>query len=413
MRALKLIQNLRPTWHKEVAHAFDPGAGMRDNLDALLENFFDLLVQSIETGDPSCLDGLITTWSTVQTETDLTGEPNHLTRTIKEIMRLSYAAFQSALPCDDILVVLSASLPFFTHAFEKAAELETSHRITLAHQEMDQMREMMEKLDRSKSDFIAIAAHELKTPLTLIEGYTTMLDEIYNQEEENKSSEKVLLNGIHHGTDRLKLIVDDMIDVSLIDNNLLKLNFQPVWLNRLFSVLNTELENTFRERNLKFVLENFPGSSKMIFGESERLLQVFRNVLINAIKFTPDGGKITVSGRELPGFIEVTISDTGIGINPEDQTLIFGKFGRLGNTATHSSGKTKFKGGGPGLGLHIAKGIIESHGGTIWVESIGYDEVSNPGSTFHILIPLRTEPPDSSMEKLFSTLNNNPSKQLN
>jgi len=406
MRALKLIQDIRPAWHKEVASAFNPGAGMRENLDSLLENFYDLLENVIETGDPSCLDGLLATWSANQTETDVKGEPNHLTRVIKEIMQLTYTTFQNTLSADDVIPVLNASLPFFTYAFEKAAELETSQQIIQAHHEMDQMREMMEKLDHSKSDFIAIAAHELKTPLTLIEGYTTMLDEIYNRAEQDRSSEKVLLNGIHHGTDRLKLIVDDMIDVSLIDNNLLQLNFQPVWLNRLFSVLNTELEKTFRGRKLEFIFEEFPGSNKMIFGESERLLQVFRNILINAIKFTPDGGKIIVSGRELPGFIEVTITDTGIGINLEDQSLIFGKFGRLGNIATHSSGKTKFKGGGPGLGLHIAKGIIESHGGTIWVESAGYDEINHPGSTFHILIPERTEPPDSAMAKLYSALNN-------
>ena len=405
MNALKLIQELRPTWHKEVARAFDPGAGMRENLDALLENFFDLLEESIKTGDPSCLDGLISTWSSAQTETDLAGEPTHLTRTLKEIMKLTYGTFKNSLTSEEALLVMDASLPFFAHAFEKAAALETSRRVFKAYQEVEQMRETVEKLDRSKSDFIAIAAHELKTPLTLIEGYTTMLDEIYNRSGEDKSSEKVLVNGIHHGTDRLKLIVDDMIDVSLIDNNLLQLNFQPVWLNQLFSILSAELENTFRTRNLEFVFHNFPGSNKMIFGESERLLQVFRNILINAIKFTPDGGKITVDGRELPGFIEVTIADTGIGINPEDQSLIFGKFGRLGNIATHSSGKTKFKGGGPGLGLHIAKGIIESHGGTIWVESSGYDEISNPGSIFHILIPLRTESPDGSMARLFTTLN--------
>ena len=405
MRALKLIQNIRPSWHKEVSKAFNPAESMRDNLDTLLAIFYDLMENALQTGDLSRLDELITAWSTDQTETDIKGEPNHLTRVIKEIMQLTYTSFQNNLSGEEIFLVLDAVLPFFTYAFEKAAELETVRQVAYAHQEMDSMREKMEKLDRSKSDFISIAAHELKTPLTLIEGYTTMLEEIYSRSKEDKSTEKVLLDGIHHGTDRLKLIVDDMIDVSLIDNNLLKLNFQPIWLNQLFSVLKAELESSFKERNLEFILENFPGSNKMIFGESERLLQVFRNILINAIKFTADGGRITVSGRELPGFIEVIIADTGIGIDPEDQFMIFGKFGRLGNTATHSSGKIKFKGGGPGLGLHIARGIIESHGGTIWVESPGYDEVNHPGSTFHVLVPQRTEPPDSSMAKLYSALN--------
>jgi signal transduction histidine kinase len=106
----------------------------------------------------------------------------------------------------------------------------------------------------------------------------------------------------------------------------------------------------------------------------------------------------------LPGFIEVTISDSGIGIDPEDHTKIFEKFSSLGSVSLHSSGKTKFKGGGPGLGLPITKGIIEAHGGAIWVESEGYNEDMCPGSVFHILLPLRKSPPDDKTAKLFNPL---------
>ena len=105
--------------------------------------------------------------------------------------------------------------------------------------------------------------------------------------------------------------------------------------------------------------------------------------------------------------IEVTITDTGIGISLEDQVEIFEKFGQLGRVDLHSSGKTKFKGGGPGLGLPIARGILEAHGGSIWVESDGYDEQECPGATFHVLIPIRTEAPETKMAKLFGELDNN------
>jgi len=98
-----------------------------------------------------------------------------------------------------------------------------------------------------------------------------------------------------------------------------------------------------------------------------------------------------ISGRKLTDFIEITLMDSGIGIDPDDQTQIFKKFGRLGSAELHSSGKVKFKGGGPGLGLTIAKGIIEAHGGSIWVESKGYDEERFPGATFHVLLPQRRD----------------------
>jgi signal transduction histidine kinase len=114
---------------------------------------------------------------------------------------------------------------------------------------------------------------------------------------------------------------------------------------------------------------------------------------MNAIKYTPDGGKIIVAGRtieEKPGKpdLEVIIADSGIGIDPKYHDLVFEKFFQTGEVQFHSSGKTKFKGGGPGLGLAIAKGIVEAHGGRIWVESPGCDEQAFPGSTFYVRLPL-------------------------
>jgi signal transduction histidine kinase len=203
---------------------------------------------------------------------------------------------------------------------------------------------------------------------------------------------------------RLREIVDDMIDVSLIDNNMLSLNFQPVWINRLLKIVEGDVADSASERSLTVEFKPFQGSDEMTFGDPERLYQALRNVISNSVKYTPDGGKVTIDGRKLPGFIEVIVSDTGIGIDPQDHDLIFEKFGRSGNASLHSSGKIKFKGGGPGLGLSITKGIIEAHGGAIWVESPGYDEKTCPGSIFHILLPVRKKPPDEKIAKLYEPL---------
>jgi signal transduction histidine kinase len=269
--------------------------------------------------------------------------------------------------------------------------------------ELEKANETLARLDRSKSDFIAIAAHELKTPLTLIEGYAAMLQEHLPKGDEFTQF-KILLKGVDNGTRRLREIVDDMIDVSLIDNNLLSLHFQPVWINRLFEGLQKEFMDVAEDRRQILDIRLFTGCDEMTFGDAERLYQALRNVLSNAIKYTPDEGTIVVDGRTLPGFIEITVSDSGIGIDADDHARIFEKFGRLGNVSLHSSGKTKFKGGGPGLGLPITKGIIEGHGGAIWVESEGYDEGICPGSIFHILVPIRKAPPDAKTAKLFSPL---------
>jgi signal transduction histidine kinase len=403
MHELELLRRIRPTWLDRGIDTLARGYGLREHLRSQLEQFFSLLEQVVETGDPAWIDSILRNWLGSLTQDDLNGETTNLTRFVNELMILSFRICRETLDDTEALQLLSALIPAFSYALDRTANLETKAKVIYISKQLEEMRQSLEKLDRTKSDFIAVAAHELRTPLTLVEGYTAMLRE--NMDRKTLSStEIVLLEGVQNGTRRLHAIIDDMIDVSLIDNNLLQINYQPVWLNRLFSLLSAELNEITSERKIVLEILPFPGSSEVTFADPERILQVLRNILTNAIKYTPDGGLIRVDGRKLPGFVEIVVQDTGIGIDPEDQPIIFEKFSRLGSSTLHSSGKTKFKGGGPGLGLRIAKGIIESHGGAIWVDSPGYDEKNCPGSTFHILLPQHVEPPDDKMAKIFAPL---------
>ncbi len=136
-------------------------------------------------------------------------------------------------------------------------------------------------------------------------------------------------------------------------------------------------------------IDDFPP----ILADSELFKKALDNVIVNAIKFTPDGGTIHISAGavEVNGsgrYCEIRVRDTGIGIDPANHKIVFEKLYQLGKVELHSSGRTKFKGGGPGLGLAIAAGIVKAHRGKIWVESPGYDEEKLPGSTFFIQIPM-------------------------
>jgi signal transduction histidine kinase len=318
------------------------------------------------------------------------------------MIALTIQVTREALTKQEALDLLAAVIPIYTYGLEVVARYEMETRVAHISSEMDKVQKQMERVDKSKSAFISVAAHELKTPITLIEGYASMMEDLMRAGKGvNLDS---LLAGMTTGIDRLRSIVDDMIDVSMIDNKLLQLNFQPMQVGQLLEALRIEMEETLKGRKLALEIRSFDGSRQWIYVDHARLMQAIRNILNNAIKFTPDGGTITVDGRTLPGFIEVTIADTGIGISHDNQAMIFEKFGQLGRVDLHSSGKTKFKGGGPGLGLPIARGILETHGGSIWVESPGYDEKTCPGSTFHVLIPARPESPDSEMTRIFSAL---------
>jgi len=400
MDVLEILKTIYPAWLGRLSHQLARGEGIRQVFLAQLNSFYQRLIQTVETGNPAWLDPVLDEWVRARTESELDEHESSISTVLDKMLALTYDVAVENLEGSDALQLLGAVLPAFTHAFQYTTSQETAQHIEHISSQLNLARDSMERLDKSKSDFISIAAHELKTPLTLIEGYGAMLRERLTITEPGDQTE-ILLRGIDNGTRRLREIVDDMIDVSMIDNDMLALNFQPLWTNRLLEVIQHEFNEIVEERHLDLEVRPFPGSREMTFGDNERLYQALRNLISNAIKYTPDGGKITVDGRQLPGFIELTVQDTGIGIDPENHARIFEKFGRVGNSSLHSSGKTKFKGGGPGLGLPITKGIVEAHGGTIWVESEGHDEINCPGATFHVLLPIRKEPPDEKIARLF------------
>jgi signal transduction histidine kinase len=395
----ELLRSIRPQWLERVSGHLARADRVRETFRQQLAIFFDALVRSVETGDPALLTPAMQGWGEDRTQSELENPRSSLPIVINQILVATFNLLREELADGDAMQVIAAILPVYSYALEQSSIAETQMHVRHVAQELDQVRAMLERLEKSKSDFIAVAAHELKTPLTLIEGYASMLQE---NPPESDPMAGMYLKGINSGTRRLREIVDDMIDVSMIDNDLLSLSFQPVWVNRLMDTVRREVADSVKERQQTLKYRQFHGIDEMTYGDGERLLQAFRNVITNAIKYTPDGGTISVDGRMLPGFIEIIVTDTGIGIDPEHHAVIFEKFGRLGDVLTHSSGKTKFKGGGPGLGLPITKGIIEAHGGTIWVESPGYDEKRCPGSTFHILLPMRKSAPDDKTDKLFN-----------
>ncbi|MGC8856488.1 MAG: sensor histidine kinase [Anaerolineae bacterium] len=399
MTIQELLKKLRIPWIRRVSHTLARGSDVRETFEKQLERFYDLLEQAVTTGDSAWIDPVLYDWAHSPTETDLDQGQYPISYLMNQMISLTIQVAREMLNEREALDILTAVIPVYAYGLEVVSRYEMETRVAHISTEMADVQKKMEQLDRSKSNFIAVAAHELKTPLTLIEGYTSMMRDMVSQA--SQPGFDTLLEGVNTGIIRLRQIIDDMIDVSLIDNHLLSLNFQPVMPAQILELLRSELEKTIHERQQKLTVRKFAGSETWIYADPERLYQALRNILINAIKFTPDKGKITIDGRTLPGFIEITVADTGIGIPPEYQNVIFEKFGQLGRADLHSSSKTKFKGGGPGLGLPIARGIIEAHGGTIWVESEGYDEEKCPGSTFHILLPARTETADPKIVKLF------------
>lgn len=250
--------------------------------------------------------------------------------------------------------------------------------------ELEKTNKILEQMDRAKMRFIQVAAHELRTPLTLAQGYAQMV------QVKSKGTEDIAryTRGILEGTTRMVEIIDNMLDVSRIDMNKLEIMPGEVDLKATMERVHTTFASALLERQLTFIVDSIE-QLPPIQGDKDLLYKLFYHLIANAIKYTPDGGRITVCGNPIHAHeIEISIQDTGIGIDPENQKLVFEKFYQTGEVLLHSSGKTKFKGGGPGLGLAIARGIVNAHRGRIWLESPGHNESTNPGTTVFVRLPV-------------------------
>ena len=260
-------------------------------------------------------------------------------------------------------------------------------------EELQRSNKVLRQLDRNKLEFIQVAAHELRTPLTVLNGYVNVLRSM-SDISANASADEVI-QGILKGTDRIYEVVNLMLDVTRIGNEALKIAVVPVPLKRIIDDLIHGFDKATAERRIKIFPQHAEGVPN-INGDPALIQKALYQLIVNAIKYSPDGSTILVTTRPVvmndksPG-VEVAVRDRGIGLDAEHHDLVFEKFYQVGSVALHSSGKTSFKGGGPGLGLAIVRGVAHAHGGKVWVESAGHDEVNFTGSTFYLQLPI--DPP--------------------
>jgi DNA-binding LacI/PurR family transcriptional regulator/signal transduction histidine kinase len=325
------------------------------------------------------------------------GIPLYAKNKVTGMLTLSRSA-PAAFNQDDVLLANTFAIQA-SIALENARLYDDLNRFTqmmerMVEQRVDELNsayQTLAKLDKNKSDFIQVAAHELRTPLTVIKGYMGMIKSAPVLQKDPSLVQ--VMEGVVQGTNRLHQIVNSMLDVARLENQVLTPHLETVALGPILRLIRKDYVEDLQARQMTLELDPSINSAPLLLADSELLKKALDNVIINAMKFTPDGGSIFVDARsvQLDGrgeFCEIRIRDTGIGIDPANHIIIFEKLYQLGKVELHSSGRTKFKGGGPGLGLAIAAGIVKSHRGKIWVESPGYDEEKLPGSTFIIQIPV-------------------------
>lgn len=254
-----------------------------------------------------------------------------------------------------------------TGEYAKPVEDKGTDEIATLIQAFNKMMEEIEASQKKKDEFIGIASHELKTPLTSIKGYVEMLDMMEKEEPKKHYVHKVLSNII-----KLERLVKDLLDVSKIQSGQLQLEMKDFYINDL---LNETISASQLVSDTHKIIRKGDLGNEMIYGDRQRIDQVLSNLLSNAIKYSPGEKIILVDTEKTNKELIIKVRDYGIGVSPEDQTNIFQRFYRSNSIAVHISGF--------GLGLYICSDIINRHNGKIWVESDG------KGSIFNFSLPLK------------------------
>jgi PAS domain S-box-containing protein len=249
---------------------------------------------------------------------------------------------------------------------------ETSDQLAEALESQRNANANLEKLDRTKTEFLSIVSHEFRTALTGIQGFSELIRDGGLEQDEVRAYGGYIFND----ADRINRLIGDMLDLDRMESGRMSMRSGDVDINEVLSEAMARAGTAAATVEFKADLDpRLP----IVAGDRDRLIQVVSNLVNNAIKYSPDGGTVTLSTRAEGGFALVSVTDTGLGIPPDEIGHVFERFRRVRSGAAQSIP-------GTGLGLTIVKQIVEMHGGKIWVESaVGH------GSAFHFTVPLAVE----------------------
>jgi len=256
--------------------------------------------------------------------------------------------------------------------YDERVQVNGEDELAQLAENFNQMAEKLSQIESMRRRLIGDVSHELRTPLTAIKGSMEgLMDGIFPANNETYQQ-------VHAEAERLNRLVDDLQELSRVEARAYQLDVKALDVSALVRIVSKRLAPRFESKRISLELDLAPDLPH-ILSDEDRAVQVLTNLTGNALQYTPEGGKIIISGKRINNNeVRIAIHDTGIGIPPEHLPHIFDRFYRVDKSRSRQSG------GGSGIGLTIAHAIVEAHGGRIWAESVGEGQ----GSTFNFTLPI-------------------------
>jgi len=285
--------------------------------------------------------------------------------TASVLVALLVSLFLSRRIVAPIRTLTDASQQIADGHYEKRVDVNGTDEIAQLATRFNQMATQLEQVESMRRQLIGDVTHELRTPLTSIKGYMEgLVDGVLPSTPET-------FNQIHREADRLSRLVDDLQELSRVEAKAYSLDVRSMTVPNLVQTTVKRLSPQATAKRIT-LHSNLPADLPPLQADEDRITQVLVNLVANAIQYTPEGGDVTISAARQANEILISVKDTGVGIPPEHLANLFTRFYRVDKSRSRNAG------GGSGIGLTIAKHLVEAHGGRIWVESKG----DGQGSTF-------------------------------
>jgi histidine kinase len=255
--------------------------------------------------------------------------------------------------------------------YEERVQVDGTDELAQLAMRFNQMAEKLDQIESTRRRLIGDVSHELRTPLTAIKGSLEgLMDGVLPANDDTYQQ-------IHAEAGRLNRLVDDLQELSRVEDRAYELDIKPLDIPALVGSLTKQLGPQFASRHISLDLNLAPNLPDVL-ADNDRAMQVLTNLVGNALQYTPEGGRIIISVQQINHEVQIAVRDTGIGISSEHLTHIFDRFYRVDKSRSRRAG------GGSGIGLTIARALVEANGGHIWAESPG----DGQGSTFSFTLPV-------------------------
>jgi signal transduction histidine kinase len=379
------LESLYPQWLDETIQRISPFSTLDGNLQDQLEAFYQLLIHEPFDSMVEPVKKLFSNWYTlIHNEHQDAMTDTLLVRFVAEITEATANICHTHLKDRDAFNYFQQLLPFLLRCTTLAHETELNAITGTKKTEIKPSEDLTTKLNALQSEFFQLTSETLVTPVTLIEGYATMIETQAEGLPEKNDELITLIQGLKNGIERLSNLVNEMAYLALIDQRRLDISKQPISINQFLQKLERDFQPIMNRRKLSMSFQ-INNTDQMINTDVDKMLYAIKILIHYAINTTPENGSIEIITDTIQDKLQVQIIDNGYGLTQQQKSELFNKLKKADSSVQAVKRFSNISGNG----MYIAKGIIQTHLGSLWIDSPIFDNIDQAGKRFNILLPIR------------------------